>query len=112
MQLGRGLAVERRPQRQQLVEGRSQAVDVGAAVDGAGAGLLGTHVSRRAEQAVVVGQARVGQPASQAEVGHPDVPLGIDQQVGGLDVAVDHSLVVGVRQGIGRLETDLATQRK
>ena len=106
-QLGGGLAVERRAQGQQLVEGRAQAVDVGPAVDRAGAGLLGAHVSRRAEQAVVVGQARVGQPASQAEVGDPDAPLGIDQQVGRLDVAVDHALVVCMREGVGRLEADL-----
>ena len=111
-QLGRGPTVERRPQRQQLVKRRSQAVDVGPPVDRAGSGLLGTHVPRRAEQAVVVGQARVGQPASQAEVGHPDVPLAVDQQVGGLDVAVDHPLLVRMRQGIGRLQADLGDPAK
>ena len=89
-QLGGAAAVERRPQRQQLVERGPQAVDVGPAVDRAGPRLLGAHVARRAQQAVVMGQPGVGQPASQAEVGHPDGSLGVDQQVRRLDVAMDH----------------------
>ena len=76
------------------------------------ASLLGTHVARRAEQAVVVGEPRIGQAASQAEVGDPNVPLGVDQQVGRLDVAMNHPLVMGVRQGIGRLKTDCGDPTK
>ena len=72
----------------------------------AGPRLLGAHVARGAQQAVVVGQARVGQAAGQAEVGDPDVPLGVDQQVRRLDVAVDHPLMMGMRQRVGRLEAD------
>jgi hypothetical protein len=48
-----------------------------------------------------VGQTRVRQPARQAEVGNPDISLRVDQQVGGLDVAVDHALVMRVLQRIG-----------
>ena len=111
-QLGRGVAVERRPERQQLVERGPQAVDVGPPVDGPRARLLGAHVPRRAQQAVVMGQAGIGEPPRQAEVGHPDRSLRVDQQVGGLDVAMDHPVMVGVRQRLGRLEADLGDPAK
>ena len=41
----------------------------------------------------------LGQP----EVGDPDVPSGVQQEVRGLDVAVDHPLFVGVVQRVGDL---------
>ena len=39
----------------------------------------------------------------QAEVGDPDVPQRVQDQVGRLDVAVQHASLVGVSQGIGDL---------
>ena len=42
----------------------------------------------------------------QAEVGHPDGPVGVEQQVRRLDVAVEDPLVVGVLQGVGHLDAD------
>ena len=42
----------------------------------------------------------------QAEVGDPDRALQVQQQVGRLDIAVQHPLSVGVRQRIGHLGTD------
>ena len=111
-QLGRGVAVERRPERQQLVQRGPQAVDVGPPVDDPRARLLGTHVPRRAQQAVVMGQAGIGEPAGQAEVRHPDRSLLVDQQVGGLDVAMDHAMMVGVRERLGRLEADFRNPAK
>ena len=41
----------------------------------------------------------------QAEVGDPDVSLGVEQEVRGLDVAMDHSLTVGVVERIGDLRS-------
>ena len=42
----------------------------------------------------------------QAEVGDPDGPLVVEQQVRRLDVAVDHPLAVGVGQRLGHLHAD------
>ena len=106
-QLGGGLAVERRSERDQLVERRPQAIDVGPAVDVAGLGLLGAHVPRSAQEAVDLRLARVGQATGEAEVGDPDHPLGVDQEVRRLDVAVDHPLMMGMPQRLGRLPPDV-----
>ena len=48
----------------------------------------------------------------QAEIGDPDLALGIEQEVGGLDVAVENALLVGVFQGLGDLDADPATLRR
>ena len=39
----------------------------------------------------------------QAEIGHPDVAVGVEQEVGGLDVAVDDVLAMGIIERIGDL---------
>ena len=106
-QLGGAAALEGGAEGEQLVEGRAQAVEVGPAVDRADPGLLGAHVARGAEQAVVLGQARVGEPSGEPEVGDPDEPAAVDQEVRRLDVAVDHAPVVGVPERLGGLAADL-----
>ena len=50
------------------------------------------------------GQRHLVGALGQAEVGQPDDPLGVEQQVRGLDVAMDHPALVGMRQRLGRLE--------
>ncbi len=100
------LLVERRRARQQLVQEHAQRVDVAAGVDvqAAHLRLLGAHVERRAHH---VGKAGVDRPLGQPLVdrlGHAEVDdLGDrhpvverDQHVGGLDVAVDNPLLMGM----------------
>jgi hypothetical protein len=93
---------------QQLVENDTQGVDVGPRVDvhRRGVGLLGGHVHRRADDRSGVLQALVGQVEfrglGDAEVddlrGGPAVDFG-DEDIAGLEVAVDDPLLVGVLHG-------------
>jgi hypothetical protein len=93
---------------QELVHHDPQRVDVRAPVDGRGvaARLLGAHVGERAHQRahvrlqgrrarLVVGQAR------HAEVEDLGLAICRDQDVAGLEVAVDHALLVRVVDGVG-----------
>jgi hypothetical protein len=87
---------------QQLVQHGPEAVDVGAAVDGAevAARLLGRDVLRRAEHGARAGEPGIhGGLARQPEVhddGEPAAVLGeLDQHVGGRDVAVHDAEPVG-----------------
>src|SRR5216684_360763 len=63
------------------------------------------HVSERADEV-----ARTGRVAplvfGQSEVADPSLPFLIQQNVGRLDVAMNHSLLVGVHQGVGHLKSD------
>ena len=70
-------------------------------------GLLRAHVAERAED--VAGHGEVGPVwvIGQPEVGDPEVPAGIDHQVRRLDVAVDDAHLVGMFQGLGRLDAPL-----
>jgi hypothetical protein len=67
-------------------------------------GLFGAHVPWRSHERAADGHRHLVGSLGQAEVGQPDVPLIVDQQVRGLDVAVDDSAVVGVGQGLRRLK--------
>ena len=88
---------ERRLAGEHLVHHAGQRIDVGAAVDlGGSAGLLGAHVCRGADHHVLAREPialglmdDLGDP----EVGEQQV-VGLDQQVLGLDVAVDDALGV------------------
>ena len=104
-----GGAGERRVAREHLVEHRAQGVDVGAGGDLALAHrLLGAHVVRRAER-----HAGLGHPAPaglagrerDAEVGDQRLAV-VQQDVLGLDVAVDHAVAVGVVERRGHFGRD------
>ena len=102
-----GVGLERHPAAQHLVEHDAEAVEVGAAVDRLGLDLLGRQVLGGAEERPLLGEVgRLG-GLGDAEVAdlHPAV-LG-QQDVGGLDVAVDEAGGVGDRQRAGDLGGDV-----
>ena len=47
----------------------------------------------------------------QAEVGHPEVALGVEQEIGRLDVAVDDPALMGVVERLGGLDRQAAAAR-
>ena len=105
-----GGAGERRLAGQHLVQHGGERVDVGARVERLVARrLLGAHVGRRPDHEPGVGQllvARALQRPSDAEVGDQRVAVPREQQVLGLDVPVDHAVLVGVLQRLRRLARD------
>ncbi len=103
------LAVEGRPQCQQLIQGDAERVDIGAVVHLAAPGrnLLGTHVAQRAQQFARHGQAGGALEQSQAEIGDPEIAAHVEQQVGRLDVAMDDAGLMCVFERLGRLLHEL-----
>jgi hypothetical protein len=65
--------------------------------------LLGRHVRRGPDQLTRLGQPLHVTGNGESKVGHPHALLGVDQDVGGLDVAVDDPLSVCVSQRRGRV---------
>ncbi len=103
-----GVAGERHLTGDALVEHDGQAVDVGLAVQGPPLHLLGRRVAGRPQDGPVgLGPGCLGQGAGQAEVGDPEPAVGVEEEVGRLDVAVDQAAPVGVVQPGGGLEPDV-----
>ena len=112
-----GGALERWLTREHLVEHTAEAVDVAPGIDIAVAGgLLGAHVGGRAEAQSGFGQlGEVPRPGCLAlasrkrprdtEVGH-DRMTRLEQDVLGLDIAMNHALAVGIVERVGDLTSD------
>jgi hypothetical protein len=103
-----GRAGKRRLAGEHLVQHAAHRVHVGAGVEVALAHrLLGTHVVGRAETHARLGHPGVGTGGGQgnAEVGH-QCPAIVQQDVLGLDVAVNHLVPVGVVERTGHLAGD------
>ena len=94
------LTLEGRLARQQLVEDRAEGEDVGALVEIAQPhGLLGRHVVRAADHVARPRQALVVGAPRDPEVDEHRLAVRLaDQDVGGLDVAVDDPVLVHVRE--------------
>ena len=97
--------VERGPQCQQLVQGRPQGVHIAPRV-GPAVEPLRRHVPQRAHDVAGARQLVAVLGLGQAEVGDPDFALGVEQEVGGLDVAVEDALLVSILEGLGDLDAD------
>ena len=100
---------ERRLAGQHLVQHAAERVHIGSAVDVAVARrLLGTHVGDRPHGHAGLGDLvarRAGHRAGDAEVSHDGVgPL--EQDVLGLDVAMDDAMLVRVAERVGHLTSD------
>ena len=91
------LGVEGHASDQHFVEDDTKAIEIGAAIELLAAGLLGAHVVRRADHGTRPGHARrrvVG--AGDAEIGQGRGAVITQQDVVGLDVAMDESLLLRV----------------
>ncbi len=98
------VGVERDLADQHLVEDDAEAVDVGARVGGVAHRLLGGDVVGGAEDAAGGGHPVLFELAGDAEVGQFRPPLVVDEDVLGLDVAVDHVAGVGDAEAAGDLD--------
>jgi len=104
------LGIKRRGAGQQLVEQHAEAVDVAAGIDvkAADVGLLGGHVLGRAYELAKLGEQRfVGEALAVRRLGDAEVDYLRDRRavvqrhkdVGRLQVAVNHALLMGMLNG-------------
>ena len=102
-ELGEVAALERRAAGEAAVGDRAERVDVGEVGDLAAGGLLGGHVLRRADDALAGQGALAAQELGHAEV--EDLPgrAGVEEQVVGLEVAVDDAGEAGDLEAAGDL---------
>ena len=101
------LTVERHATGETLVGHDAQRINVAATVERLRLGLLGTHVVRRADRHSGPGQLAARRRLRDAEVGDHRVPVLIEHDVVGLDVAMDDFLLVGVGERAAHFGEDL-----
>jgi hypothetical protein len=99
---------------QRLEERDAEGVDVGEVVDGIAPGLLGAHVGGRPHEHAARGDGALAAPRGQPEVDEDGAAaaqaagLGasLDEDVSGLQVAVDHAAAVGVIETVAERTED------
>src|SRR5438477_1662408 len=101
-----------RPPGQHLVHQRAETTEVDARANLLRGELLRRHVAQRAHDHSSLGRSlqRLAQQPRDAEVDEPGVAIGPDQDVPGLDVAVDHATCMGVVKGLGDFCPDLGSR--
>ena len=103
-----GLPLERRTARKQLEEDAGERVNVRSSVHGGALDLLRGGVVDRAREDSFPAQAVDGcRVLRKAEVGEKSAVAVLDQDISGLDVAVDEASLVGGVQGLGDAGQDL-----
>jgi hypothetical protein len=85
------LALEGRAAREGFEEHHAEGVEVGAGADGLARHLLGREVGRRAHDLAGDLGVHLEGRERDAEVEHGGAPRGVDEHVGGLEVAVHHA---------------------
>ena len=110
--VGVGLAEERDAPGEALVQHQAERVQVGPTVELAAADLLRRQVLGRAHHHVVAREVLAGgvEPLGDAEVGQQHAAVRRDEDVAGLDVAVDEAGVVGGVEGGGDARADVDRQ--
>ena len=110
------LARERLGSGQARMQDTAERVDVGPGGEtgsqGSAAELLGTHEAQRAHDRARDRERRRLDQLAQPEVGQPDVAVGVEQDVGGLDVAVDEAMTVGRIERLGDRPEELDRPRQ
>ena len=116
-----GLAGEQTVAGQHLPQHHAEGPDIGAAVHGLAAGLLGAHVAGRAQNDPGLGRPHgnggricllAGAPGvflgglCQAEIQHLDITIGTHFDIGGLQVAMDDAPLVSVLERLRYLAGD------
>ena len=101
-----GVRGERHPAGQHVEEHRAERVDVGAHADLLAADLLGGDVVHGAQQPAGAAVVEAAEPHAEPEVGQVDVAPRVEQDVGGLDVAVDEAARVRGVERRGHLGDD------
>jgi hypothetical protein len=94
-----------------LVQDNAQGIKIGPAIHRIAAGLLRGHVSRGADSMAGAGQRLVIQGQGHAEIGQQRPAISPQQNVGGLDIAMNDPLAVSVVQGIGNLPGNIGRCR-
>src|SRR5436309_10972913 len=103
----RVLPVEWHTADEALIRDDAERIDVGAAVERLGAGLLRAHVMRRADVRAGARQLAARGRLRDPEVGDHRQPVLVEHDVVGLDVAMHDAALVRVREGARHLYQDL-----
>ena len=96
-----------RAQGEQFVEGGAERIDVAGFIENPAFSerLLGAHVAKRAQHVSGQGELGFARNAGHAEIRHPEASDLIDEQVGRFDIAVQNSVLVGVLERVGSLDS-------
>ena len=90
-----------------FVENQGERVDVSPTIDAVAERLLGRGIPGRAHRRPRrLGQRRLGQCPGETEVSHTQPPLLVEEQVGGLHVAMDEPTGVRIGEPLGGLGPD------
>ncbi len=84
------------PAREELEENDSQGVEVGLGGGHLASGLLRRHVAHGAEDVPRLGDLALGEGSGDAEVDHLGLAVLAEEDVQGLDVAMDDPILMGV----------------